>query len=510
MKIVSWNIRGLGSRSKRLLIKEQLRRLKPDIVILVETKKETINKKLVASVWGSRFKEWVFSPSTGRSGGIVLMWNTHLVSVTDSLVGEFSVSIKITLNHCLDWWLSGIYGPCKQRERKRFWEELADLFGYCGEKWCLGGDFNVVRFISEKSNGGRVTKSMKEFNEFIQDTGLRDPNLLNASFTWSNLRENAVCRRLDRFLVSNSWDDSFPHARHKALPRTTSDHCPIELDTIKLKWGPMPFRFENMWLSHPECKKLIKQWWTTDQQTGWEGYKFMSKLKSLKGRLKVWSKEEFGDVDLAKREAEARIQVLDQMEGCEGLSVPLRSERENLLLKLGELIFKQEVKWRQRSKVQWAKEGDGNTKYFHSVASGFRKRNLIDKLEVEGLGILEEETHIEKEVINFFKNLYTSNTTVGWGIEGLNWSPISEREAVWLERPFELEEIRKAVFECGKDKSPGPDGFSMCFYQTCWEDIEGDLQKVLEDFFHSGIVNGVTNDTFICLIPKKKEFSKDH
>ena len=66
-----------------------------------------------------------------------------------------------------------------------------------------------------------------------------------------------------------------------------------------------------------------------------------------------------------------------------------------------------------------------------------------------------------------------------------------------------MEEVHKAVFYCGKDKSPGPDGFSMSFFQSCWEVVKGDLMKVMQDFFQSGIVNGVTNETFICLIPKK-------
>ncbi|KAB2635279.1 hypothetical protein D8674_025813 [Pyrus ussuriensis x Pyrus communis] len=50
MKIISWNVRGLGSRQKRLILKQQFRRLKPDIIILQETKKASINRRLVASV----------------------------------------------------------------------------------------------------------------------------------------------------------------------------------------------------------------------------------------------------------------------------------------------------------------------------------------------------------------------------------------------------------------------------------------------------------------------------
>lgn len=50
MKIVCWNVKGLGSRSKRLMVWDQLRRNKPDIVILSETKKALVDRKLVASV----------------------------------------------------------------------------------------------------------------------------------------------------------------------------------------------------------------------------------------------------------------------------------------------------------------------------------------------------------------------------------------------------------------------------------------------------------------------------
>ncbi|KAM1105783.1 hypothetical protein ACFX13_002765 [Malus domestica] len=86
MKIISWNVRGLGSRQKRLTLKQQFRRLQPNIIILQETKKTSIDRRLVVSVWGSRFKEWIFAPAQGSSGGIAVIWNTKHISVTESLV----------------------------------------------------------------------------------------------------------------------------------------------------------------------------------------------------------------------------------------------------------------------------------------------------------------------------------------------------------------------------------------------------------------------------------------
>ncbi|KAK9938261.1 hypothetical protein M0R45_015011 [Rubus argutus] len=95
MRIVTWNVRGLGSRRKRSMVKSLLVGCGADIIILQETKKPEIDARLVSSIWGARFKDWVSIPAVGSSGGIVIIWNTRHVSVLESVVGLFSVSIKI-------------------------------------------------------------------------------------------------------------------------------------------------------------------------------------------------------------------------------------------------------------------------------------------------------------------------------------------------------------------------------------------------------------------------------
>ncbi|RVW47466.1 putative ribonuclease H protein [Vitis vinifera] len=56
------------------------------------------------------------------------------------------------------------------------------------------------------------------------------------------MQESPVCKRLDRFLYSNEWELSFPQSLQEVLPKWTSDHWPIVLDTNPFKWGPTPFR----------------------------------------------------------------------------------------------------------------------------------------------------------------------------------------------------------------------------------------------------------------------------
>ena len=152
MKILTWNVRVCGSYQKRRSIKEVISKEDPDIVVLQEVKKGNVDRKFVASVWRLRFKEWILITSVGRSGSILMMWDTRRVKVTDNLIGEFSVSICLKMDNLGEWWFSRIYGPPSASSRREFGDKIVGLCEICGKKWCLGGDCNVVRNIGEKKN----------------------------------------------------------------------------------------------------------------------------------------------------------------------------------------------------------------------------------------------------------------------------------------------------------------------------------------------------------------------
>ena len=77
-------------------------------------------------------------------------------------------------------------------------------------------------------------------------------------------------------------------------------------------------------------------------------------------------------------------------------------------------------------------------------------------------------------------------------IEDFDWHPISLDKALWIERPFEEEEICKAIFSLGSGKVPGPDGFTFVFFQNCWDIFKLELLKVFAEFFLNGKI-GVYN-----------------
>ena len=217
-----------------------------DIVCLQETKLKIVSKRLVRSVWSCTYADWVYLASNGASGGILVMWDRRVVDKMEEFVGEFTVtrSFKMVEDNFL-WAFAGVYGPNSDNDRSVLWDELAGVHSWWDLPWCIGGDFNVVRFPSESFRRRRVRHASVEFSECIFDLNLIDLPLVGGVATWSN---NQTWSRLDRFLISPELESHFPDIWQARLARLASDHWPILLDCGGIRSGKRYFKFENMWL----------------------------------------------------------------------------------------------------------------------------------------------------------------------------------------------------------------------------------------------------------------------
>ena len=131
----------------------------------------------------------------------------------------------------------------------------------------------------------------------------------------------------------------------RTLPRPVSDHCPVMLDSDGIK-----FWFENMWLKFEGFKDLLRGWWQSLHFSGSFNFVLASKLKALKGILKIWNIEVFGKVELKKKEALRRISFWDEVEKDKELSLAEAEEREKARDNYKEWVDLEEVSWRQKSR----------------------------------------------------------------------------------------------------------------------------------------------------------------
>jgi len=114
--------------------------------------------------------------------------------------------------------------------------------------WYLGGDFKVIRSPYEKSTSGMFSSIMMEFSNFINSCGLVDLRLEGGCFTWFGHEDVPVLSRIDRFLFSVEWEGHLEGVQQVILPKITSDHFPILLQTGITRVAERPFKFESIWL----------------------------------------------------------------------------------------------------------------------------------------------------------------------------------------------------------------------------------------------------------------------
>ncbi|XP_076896375.1 uncharacterized protein LOC143549354 [Bidens hawaiensis] len=160
------------------------------------------------------------------------------------------------------------------------------------------------------------------------------------------------------------------------------------------------------------------------------------------------------------------------------------------------------LKW--LAKVWWDAEGDENSKFYHGVVNGNIKRSTINGILVNRKWETDYDL-LKDGFFNFFSNKFEEPFVERPELGNSNFKRLSYSDIVWLERPFSMSEVKNAVWECGNDKSPGPDGFTFKFIKTFWEVLGNDFFEFVKDFEKFGYLEKCCNSAFNSLIPKKKD-----
>ena len=156
---------------------------------------------------------------------------------------------------------------------------------------------------------------------------------------------------------------------------------------------------------------------------------------------------------------------------------------------------------RQKAKVRWLKEGDENSKLFYAAIRYKERRNTIRGLEINGVWE-DDPSHLKSHLFGVYKTKFSNITQGCPKFRSDRTKKLSQEEADFIERPFEEEEIWRAVKECGSGKSPGPDGFTAGFVKKFWNILKEDLVKALHWFWQNESISLGCNSSFITLIPK--------
>jgi len=86
----------------------------------------------------------------------------------------------------------------------------------------------------------------------------------------------------------------------------------------------------------------------------------------------------------------------------------------------------------------------------------------------------------------------------------VEFESIGDSENQDLCATFNEDEVKEVVWECGRDKSLGFNGFNFHFIKKCWGFKKGDFMNMVGEFWEHGKIPSSGNPSFITLIPKKE------
>eukprot|EP00253_Pinus_taeda_P022219 PITA_22219 len=352
------------------------------------------------------------------------------------------------------------------------------------------------------------------FIQILSDHNLIDPSPINLKPTWRNRRigEDRIAKRLDRFLILEGLIRRVPLFRHWVEEVGNSDHFPIFLDlSFPPPKPPAPFKVNSSWLQEPSFNNLFKSTWIRADRNATESksFQFMENLKRLKSATKSWAKER----KIQQNEELTKIsEELKSLESVESDGYASQSSKDHILSlekAQNKILLAKEEEWRLKSRAIWLKAGDENTRFFHNYAKGRKSANTIWSLKDEEGRVVNTFSDLSSLGLRHFQKIFSDpgEDTIAEAMRTAQCFPrfIEGDEAEDISGPVSKEEVEAAMKTMGKEKSPGPDGWTIEIFLHFFDLIGPDITEVVEESRRKREIYKPFNSTFIALIPKKDD-----
>ncbi|GJW28429.1 RNA-directed DNA polymerase, eukaryota [Tanacetum coccineum] len=386
----------------------------------------SIDLSSVRSCWGNSNFDYVHSDSVGNSGGILCIWDPNSFRRSSFTRSDYFVIVRgVWLKSGIDLMIVVVYAPQEAKEKRMLWDYLAHVSNQWVGKLVMMGDFNEVRYKSDRYGSNFNAHDAEIFNSFIYNAGLDEVPLGGSAYTWC-LKSASKMSKLDRFFVSENLLSMCPNITAITLERFISDHRPILLREVRYDYGPIPFRFYRYWLEVDGFDKLVRDSWNVAPVNKKNAIRnFMGKLKFLKDRIRSWlsihRSNSRGEIYFLKEELRSCDEVIDKGD-CSNEVVHKRTE---ILNKIHQVNNIQASEIAQKAKIKWAIEGDENVKFFHGMLNKKRNQSNIRGIMVNGTWVddpVQVKTRFRKRIWGMHGFPKEEVKRVVWGLTALDKS----------------------------------------------------------------------------------------
>lgn len=514
-KVVTWNVRGFRTLSKRTKVISHLSKLKADICFLQETHITQYESQQL------QFKQYdkIFSATfNSKQRGVSILINKNIQFTQNSIIsdpeGRFII-MNVTINNT-PFTLVNIYGP--NNDDSLFFH---NLFAALLDKKniLLAGDFNaVINPAMDRSNSSGNTKpthSTEIITQYMEDYGLSDSwrmkNPTHREYTYTSPHYH-TSSRLDFFLISNSLSQYI--AENTIHPIIISDHAPVSLTIstqTKINKPQSRWRLNTSLLEDTEFNTLIRREWAsflemndspeTSPSLLWETGKAVirgtiisyashkkRKQQELENALELKIKQLTNQYDINANE-----QTLQELKQA-------KTQLDDILNKKADFIIQQ----LKHDQFQYSNK---STKLLANLLQHKKEKSIISTIQNKSGVTTYNPQEINDIFLQYYTDLYSSDCTPNTSeietfLNRLDLPVLSADRVQTLEAPLTANEIYKSLIKMPNNKSPGPDGFPAEYYKHFWDILSPLLLRLIEEIKNTSTIPPYMNTAIITLIPK--------
>lgn len=514
VKLFFWNVRGINEPNKHRPFIAWLNSQKPLFGAILESH---IKEPSLIPIFSKLCPGWKFSSnhSSDHDGRIILVWrdtlNVQIISQSSQCI-----TCRIIFPHQAPIIYSAIYAFNVSSDREALWAELLslhqslDLDNCC---WVIGGDLNQILHPSDHS-GSHVTTPdslMYQLQDCFLQMGVFDLRYIGPQHTWTNSQPDApISKKLDRLLVNATTLATFPNALATFLPPLISDHAPCILDlAFSLpQAGTHPYKFPNYLIKHPNFPQLLQDAWFRARNMCQTLAQLCWKLKVIKRDLRELNRENFSQIQERVSETNRLLQCA-QVEALQNPSTSTFQAERDLHQKWTFLLEIEEIYFRQKSRINWLRDGDLNTAYFHRICQVRASYNCIRAFLSSTGALITDPMEMSVFAVAHFQSvlgpihyqppiLYTHPD---WFTD-LNGFTFPEDQRLNMISIPQDEEIKRLFFRLNPNKAPGPDGLTSAFFKSSWDTIGVEVITATKQFFATNFLPASANSTILTLVPK--------
>ena len=484
-------------------------RKRSDIIVIQETHSKKENESEWMNEWGNTI---LFDHGESNARGVCVLikkgFAGEIKNVKISNQGRYII-FDIIIEE-VDYTCTALYAPNK--DSPLFFKEIDDALVERSKNKIIIGDFNVV--LNENLDRGgssynnkkskEVLNNIMEHYELCDVWRIRNPD--TKEFSWyryyGNNNNKFSASRIDYALVSKGVDQMVRNEMY--LPGIQTDHRAFLITVFNKKnqRGVGYWKINNEILNKEEYQKLIRNEISRVCLVK-RGKSAIEMWELLKIRIKTVTQS------YCRSRAGTNILIIAQLSEVVNKlesEQPLNEADTKLLFDskkdLEEKIYERTKSFIFRSKARWYCEGERSTKYFYALQNAKYNAKTSFAILDQDQKLIDDNTQILEYQRQFYQNLYSKDEFVKFDLENKSGIQVSENQMLTQDCEFTLTEIKDAVNQMAKSKTPGKDGLSAEFYQTFFNELQELFMSMINETYTNGKLGGTLREGILNLIPK--------